>query len=70
MDFKKELSNVLVRQQASTIKQEYELDKMIEYIKKRYELRSIIHFPLSTCNFKKQGVLQNITLLFAEFILV
>jgi hypothetical protein len=43
---------------------------MISIIKKRYELSSIILFPLSTRNFKKHGVLQNITLLFAEFILV
>jgi hypothetical protein len=47
-----------------------EYDKMIRDIKKRYELSSIILSQLSTCNFKKHGVEQNITLLFAEFILV
>jgi hypothetical protein len=61
---------LLRRQFARRIQEKPEYDKMIGDKKKRYELRSIILFPLSTCNFKKHGVLQNITLLFAEFILV
>jgi len=58
------------RQAARCIEDKPEYDKMIRDIKKRYELSSIILFPLSTCNFNEHGVLQKITLLFAEFILV
>jgi hypothetical protein len=61
---------LLRRQFARRTEDEPKNDKMIRDIKKRYELSSIILFPLFTCNFKKQGVLQNITLLSAEFILV
>jgi len=61
---------LLLRQLARAFEESIECDKMIRDKKKRCELTSKIFFQLSTCNFKKHGVLQIITLLFAEFILV
>jgi hypothetical protein len=70
MSLDKEMTALLRRQLTRRTKDNHEDDKTIRDKKKWYELSSIIIFPLSTCNFKKHGVLQNITLLFAEFILV
>jgi hypothetical protein len=64
------MTELLWCQLARCIENKPKYDKMIRDIKKQCELSSTILFPLSTCSFKKWGVMQNTTLLFGEFILV
>jgi hypothetical protein len=53
-------------QVARRIEDKPECDKMIRDVKKRYELSSVILFPLSTCNFNEHGVLQKKSLCYLQ----